>query len=165
MKLKRKEEEPEIPTASMADIAFLLIVFFMLTSVFAETRGINFALPPKTDEEEEQTDSEREEAVSIHINEIGQILVDDSPLVEPMGQELYNYLQPKILNWAEKPILVTAEKTAPYGAFVEVYDALQQVERTMKERGELKTRQLKVSILSLAEIERLKEAFGEDIFG
>ena len=36
MKLRRPKDEPEIPTASMADIAFLLIVFFMLTSHFIE---------------------------------------------------------------------------------------------------------------------------------
>ena len=33
MKLKRRAEEPEIPTSSMADIAFLLIIFFMVTTV------------------------------------------------------------------------------------------------------------------------------------
>ena len=45
MKVDKKKSEPEIPTASMADIAFLLIVFFMITSVFSVTRGIEFQLP------------------------------------------------------------------------------------------------------------------------
>lgn len=34
-----------IPTASMADIAFLLIIFFMLTTVFRKERGQKIALP------------------------------------------------------------------------------------------------------------------------
>ncbi len=34
MKLRKKKDETEIPTASMADIAFLLIVFFMITTKF-----------------------------------------------------------------------------------------------------------------------------------
>jgi len=36
---------PEIPTCSMADIAFLLIIFFMLTTVFRAERGIRVSLP------------------------------------------------------------------------------------------------------------------------
>ena len=42
--MKRKErEQPEIPTASMADIAFLLIIYFMLTTVFSVTKGLDFS--------------------------------------------------------------------------------------------------------------------------
>ena len=40
---REKKGGGEIFTASMADIVFLLIVFFMLTSVFAETKGIKRA--------------------------------------------------------------------------------------------------------------------------
>lgn len=34
-----------IPTSSMADIAFLLIIYFMVTTTFAATRGLDFRLP------------------------------------------------------------------------------------------------------------------------
>ena len=40
MKFKRGSVDDEIPTASMADIAFLLIIYFMVTTTFAATRGI-----------------------------------------------------------------------------------------------------------------------------
>ena len=33
----------------MADIAFLLIVYFMVTTTFAATRGLDFSLPPEDD--------------------------------------------------------------------------------------------------------------------
>ena len=39
----------EIPTSSMADITFLLIVYFMVTTTFAATRGLDFALPKDDD--------------------------------------------------------------------------------------------------------------------
>jgi biopolymer transport protein ExbD len=52
MILKRSREEPEIPSSSMADIAFLLIVFFMTTTVFSESIGIHFGLPQEQDERE-----------------------------------------------------------------------------------------------------------------
>ena len=40
---------PEIPTASMADIAFLLIIFFMLTAVYSSNYGLEYGLPKNED--------------------------------------------------------------------------------------------------------------------
>jgi biopolymer transport protein ExbD len=163
MKLRRATEEPEIPTASMADIAFLLIVFFMITSVFAETAGVNFSIPQQKEEEEEQ-DTEREEAVNIRIDPSGQILADNNLLDRSrLGSAMREYLAPKLQRWPEKPILVTAEEESPYGAFVEAYDALRRTERALRKDGTVPNK-LKVQILSLAEINRLKAQFGEDIF-
>ncbi|MGB9590400.1 MAG: ExbD/TolR family protein, partial [Candidatus Hydrothermia bacterium] len=44
---REREEEAEIPTASMADIAFLLIIFFMVTTVFAREKGLKLLLPER----------------------------------------------------------------------------------------------------------------------
>ena len=165
MKFRRPREEAEIPTASMADIAFLLIVFFMLTTVFAETRGINFQVPPPDPDAEAA--SEREEAVHIKIAPDGTIIVDETPIDRArINSELASYLLPKLRSWPEKPILVTADKASPYGAFVEVYDALRTTEKEAKEEGVVPpANSLKVSIPSLKEIEDLKARFGADIFG
>ncbi len=48
MKIKKKEVPSEIFTGSMADISFLLIIYFMITSAFSATRGLDFALPEDT---------------------------------------------------------------------------------------------------------------------
>jgi len=51
MKLReRVTKTAEIPTASMADIAFLLIIFFMVTTVFANEIGLQIVLPEKGQE-------------------------------------------------------------------------------------------------------------------
>lgn len=44
-KNKRKRVKSTIPTASMADIAFLLIVFFLITTSLTKDKGIGFTLP------------------------------------------------------------------------------------------------------------------------
>lgn len=47
VKLKKKVELEEISAASMSDIAFLLLVFFMVTAVFFVKEGLNIQLPRK----------------------------------------------------------------------------------------------------------------------
>jgi biopolymer transport protein ExbD len=41
----RSRPTASIPTSSMADIAFLLLVFFLVTTVFDEERGLQLVLP------------------------------------------------------------------------------------------------------------------------
>jgi len=42
---KKSKAEAGIPTASMPDIIFMLLIFFMVTTVFKEFRGIPVRLP------------------------------------------------------------------------------------------------------------------------
>ena len=45
---KKKREEGEIPQSSMADVAFLLLVFFIATTIFNTEQGIPLTLPGKS---------------------------------------------------------------------------------------------------------------------
>ncbi len=42
---RRSRPNGEIPSSSMADIAFLLLVFFLVTTVFPKDRGLSLVLP------------------------------------------------------------------------------------------------------------------------
>ena len=51
--MKRKQKvSDEIPTASLADIAFLLLVFFLTTTVFNEEKGLPIVLPEQAEEQD-----------------------------------------------------------------------------------------------------------------
>jgi len=43
--VKKTKAEAIIPSASMSDIAFLLIIFFMVTTVFRQERGLDVSIP------------------------------------------------------------------------------------------------------------------------
>ncbi|XDD49282.1 ExbD/TolR family protein [Leptospira sp. WS92.C1] len=47
IQLKKKRALEEISASSMSDIAFLLLVFFMVTAVFFVKEGLNIQLPKK----------------------------------------------------------------------------------------------------------------------
>ncbi len=76
MKLPKRAAGSEIPTSSMADIAFLLIIFFMVTAVFASTKGLEFKLP----QDEEDAPPESEDAVFIKIAPDSSVTVDCKPM-------------------------------------------------------------------------------------
>ncbi len=124
--VKKKDADPEIPTASMADIAFLLIIFFMLTNTFAATRGLDFALPK---EDDSPPVIEKEESVLIEIQSGGQLVVDQKPM-ELSG--LLDYLRPKLEANSRKPVIIKSDPEAPYGYMVEVFDVLRQGKDKLK---------------------------------
>jgi biopolymer transport protein ExbD len=112
----------EIPTASMADIAFLLIIYFMITTTFAATQGLDFQLPK---EQEDTPLVEKEESVLIEIEPSGQIIVDGQPM--QLG-EILDYLKPKLERNPLKPVIIRPDPAAPYGDMVDVFDELRQAE-------------------------------------
>ena len=48
-----KRAAPEVNAGSMADIAFLLLIFFLVTTTIATDSGLNRKLPPIQDDEVE----------------------------------------------------------------------------------------------------------------
>jgi biopolymer transport protein ExbD len=51
---KQSKVSDKIPTSSMADIAFLLLIFFLVTTVFDEEIGLQVVLPERGPESEQE---------------------------------------------------------------------------------------------------------------
>lgn len=74
---KKKIPDAEIPTASQADLAFLLLLFFLVSTVIDIDTGLGLTLPeyiPPEEQVEVKVDPERMAAVLV--NENGDVLVD-----------------------------------------------------------------------------------------
>ncbi|TNF71577.1 MAG: biopolymer transporter ExbD [Acidobacteria bacterium] len=119
MRFKRGTVSDEIPTASMADIAFLLIIYFMVTTTFAATRGLDFSLP----QEEDTPLVDKEESVLIEIQPGGVLMVDNRPMEL---SEVLDYLKPKLERNPMKPVIIRPDEIAEYGYMVDVFDELRQ---------------------------------------
>lgn len=80
MELRRKAGSgARIPTSSMADIAFLLIVFFMVTTIFKMEQGLAITLPRSTAGEK----IPKENVAHIWIDRTGIISIDDLVISVP----------------------------------------------------------------------------------
>lgn len=72
----------EVNSGSMADIAFLLLIFFLVTTTIANDKGIAMLLPPKPDPNEpppEVTKNDRN-IFKILANSKDMLLVEDEPM-------------------------------------------------------------------------------------
>ena len=74
---KRRFKGGEIPTSSMADIAFLLLIFFLVTTTIDTDKGLGIVLPPPGDIEIE---IRKENILNCLINSQGKVLLDEEPI-------------------------------------------------------------------------------------
>ena len=65
----------EINAGSMADIAFLLLIFFLVTTTIVEDKGITVKLPPWSEEEPDITRLKTRNVFSVLVNAQDQLLV------------------------------------------------------------------------------------------
>jgi len=121
MAFKFRDKLPaEIPTASMADIAFLLIIFFMLTAVYSSNYGLEYGLPKN----EDPVNVQPLESMHIHILGPGQYTIDRKPATLP---EVAGYIDAKLKQNPKKPVIIQTEPNVPYFATIEVLDVCKQL--------------------------------------
>lgn len=75
---KKSRPSPEINAGSMADIAFLLLIFFLVTTTIDTDKGIAIKLPPMPEENQPQNDLKLKErnVLKILVNSNNLLLVD-----------------------------------------------------------------------------------------
>jgi len=96
----KKRAAPEVSSGSMADIAFLLLIFFLVTSTIANDKGITLLLPPKPDPNEPPPEVTKNDKniFKILANSQDQLLVEDEPYKESMI-ELKREVKEFVLNF------------------------------------------------------------------
>lgn len=121
MKLPRpKRPKTVIPTASVADIAFLLILFFMVCSVIRTEKGIRIELP---EAKTTQRIRKRKWVASVWIDRKGRITVDDA-LVKL--SQIPIIFKSKLLENPSLIVLINADKNAKYKYVNDVNDKLRE---------------------------------------
>ncbi len=120
---KKSKVSDEVPSASMADIAFLLLIFFLVTTTFPKDRGLAIVLPEEGGE------------VQISAQNILHIIIQPNGIVEVKRGESQQVQRVPANDieaiWRQdvgaNPNLIAAVKTHPdasYKFMVDVLDAL-----------------------------------------
>ena len=107
----------EINSSSMADIAFLLLVFFLVTTTISMDKGISLVLPSEGNELEVN----KKNIVEILVNQSGKVLMNDSPVLIKNIQNKAKQLMdsnPKLI------FSVQTTNETKYNSYVKVLDQL-----------------------------------------
>jgi biopolymer transport protein ExbD len=122
---RRKRVTGEIPTASMADIAFLLLIFFLTTTIFDEEKGLEIVLP------------ESESTVAVSQKNVIHLMVQADGLVQVKRGESAQIQRARSSEiasiWrqaaASNPNLIAAVKTSPQAPYRYMIDVLDQLQK------------------------------------
>ncbi len=109
--------EPNIPTASTGDIAFLILIFFMSTSIFSREKGLKIVLPEKGAE----TKIKSENILTVAVNQTGQVLIGDRIVNVP---EVHSLVREELDKNPELAVALRVSRFAPYQTMIEVFDQL-----------------------------------------
>jgi len=101
---RKQRESPTINGAPMADIAFLLLIFFLVTTTIATDKGLSMLLPPKPDPENKPEINIHERNIfKVLINSADRLLVEDEPLEDP--RLIRQMVKDHVLNYGVNPNL------------------------------------------------------------
>ncbi len=121
---KRKIKEASIPTSSMADIAFLLLLFFLVATVIDVDTGIGLTLPEPV-EEAEIKEVSKDRMAALLVNENGDVLLDGAPI---SIFQIKNQLKPRIVSKIDLPatkkliVSVKTDRKTNYNLYIQTLD-------------------------------------------
>ena len=113
--------ETTIPTSSMADIAFLLIVFFLVSTTMNQDKGLSLHLPPVA-----ETKEVREKNIcNVWINDQDQIaFFENDQLTMVALANLRTNIQQRLAANENLIVSLKAQRASTYRMFVDVLDEL-----------------------------------------
>jgi biopolymer transport protein ExbD len=130
---KKNRASSEVPTSSMADIAFLLLVFFLVTTVFDEEKGLRIILP----EAQNEVEVSPKNILFLQVQPDGQVHIKrgESPQIQrARAAEIGGIWRQEL---AQNPQLIAAVMTAPNAPYRFMIDVLDQLQAARAERVSL----------------------------
>lgn len=101
--------------ASMSDLVFLLLIFFMITSTLVAPNAIKLLLPNSSSK------TMAKQTVTVYINEKQNFFVEELPVTEDI---LESQIAQKLEGQTEGTVVLRADKTVPVQYIVTVIDAV-----------------------------------------
>ena len=153
-----KRPAPEINAGSMADIAFLLLIFFLVTTTMDVDTGITRILPPPVKNKNENVDVKERNVLKILINSHDLMLVNGKPanvdnLTEKVvdfmslhpNDKAYPEVQPKFIPELGKKVLMSKgivslknDRGTSYQMYIKVQDAIAKAFNILKDQQSLR---------------------------
>ena len=116
----RNKRKAEFSMASMSDLVFLLLIFFMLTSTLVAPNAIKLLLPSSNNK------TMAKQTVTVYINENYQYFVEENRVSE---LQLQDKIDTKIAGQIDASIVLRSDKSVPVQYVVNVIDAVNNINK------------------------------------
>ena len=137
---KKKREGAEINGSSMADIAFLLLIFFLVTTTINVDTGIGMVLPPPLDPEQEPPPIRERNLMKILVNSQGLVLMDEEPVSVPEVKD-------KLIEFISNPenreelaispdaaiVSLKTQRETPYSIYIDMLDEVMAAYKDLRD--------------------------------
>ncbi|MEE4255518.1 MAG: biopolymer transporter ExbD [Bacteroidales bacterium] len=116
----RNKRKADFSTASMSDLVFLLLIFFMLTSTLVAPNAIKLLLPSSNSK------TMAKQTVTVYINDRYQYFVNENRVSE---LQLQDRIDSKIAGQIDASVVLRSDKSVPVQYVVNVIDAVNNINR------------------------------------
>lgn len=117
---KKEKGSPEIPMASLPDIVFLLLIFFLVTTAIDTEKGLDTTLPPAS---EEIIKIPPKNIANLLINAAGNVLIDGE-VVEI--NDITRLIKERILENPKLIVSIKTDRLTKYDVYIHVLDKIKK---------------------------------------
>jgi len=119
--LRKKKVPPSVPVSSMADIAFLLLVFFMVTSVLDSDPDLPISLPDVPGGEQLN-----KKIANLYLSADAKRTVYFNSIERPLNEAL-SEIRAKLMVTPDMKVLIHADENLTYAEIDSVFESLKEI--------------------------------------
>ncbi len=130
---RRQQDVPELNTTSTADISFMLLVFFLVTSSMNTDQSMSRKLSPPDDQQQEQKDIQRSNVLQVRLDADDQLFCDDQPVsIMQLQQQVESFVASR--QSSRHVIAVETSSQTSYNAYFNMQDAIVTAYHSLREK-------------------------------
>jgi len=142
MAKKKDRATPEVNAGSMADIAFLLLIFFLVTTTIDTDKGIAIRLPPMPEPNQPETNIKLKErnVLKVLVNAADQLLVDGKPMsIKELKKAAKDFIDnpmqdPTLAESPQKAVIsLKNDRGTSYNLYIQVHNELKAAYNELRE--------------------------------
>lgn len=127
---RRHSQVPSLNTTSTADISFMLLVFFLVTSSMDSDKGLRRQLPPPPQQEQQAVDIQQDDILTVTLDAANRVAIDGDTLST-------RQLQQRIVEFAavapkRRVIALDVDPDATYDAYFHLQESVVEAYRRLK---------------------------------
>ena len=130
---RRQREIPELNTTSTADISFMLLVFFLVTSSMDTDKGLSRQLPPVDNDAQKEVDISRSNVMQIRLDEHDSLWIDDKTAdFVALQQQVESFVASR--QTEQYVVGVQTDRATSYDAYFEMQNTIVAAFHALREK-------------------------------